>query len=66
MSPLLNDTWDDKITPNDYYTTIGKATEAAGDIHNNVETYHKQILFMFEFYRANKVGGINSPYICMD
>ncbi len=64
-SILLNDRGGDNHTIKNCYTTITEATEASGDNHI-VEFDYKQLLFMFNFSKFINVGGINSPYICME
>ena len=48
-----------------YYTTISTATEAAGEGHIE-EMDHHDLLYLFEYYRINKIGGTNSPYACAE
>jgi len=50
--------------PDDYYSALSEAVEAAGDRHY-VELGPQHTLYLFEYYKINKVGGANSPYACM-
>jgi hypothetical protein len=51
--------------PEDYYTTILTATEVAGEGHTTVMDYH-DLLYIFEYYGINKIGGTNNPYACAE
>ncbi len=51
--------------PEDYYTIISKATEAAGEDHTSVMANY-DLLHLFEYYRITKIGGTNSPYACAE
>jgi hypothetical protein len=48
--------------PEDYYTAISNATEAAGEGHTTAMDQN-DLLFLFEYYKITKVGGINNPYV---
>ena len=50
--------------PNDYYSAISEAVEAAGERHY-VELNPQHTLYLFEYYKISKVGGPNTPYACM-
>ena len=51
--------------PEDFYTALSNATEAARDEHYvDLDALH--VLYLFEFYKIVKIGGINSPYTCID
>ena len=63
-SIFLNVTADDNITRDDLYKAIADATEAARDSHIG-EMDYTQLLYMFEFHIIYKVGGINSPCVCI-
>jgi len=60
---LLNDT-EPFIIPDDSYTTISEATESARD-SQPAELEPRHTLYLFEFFKIHKIGGINSPYIRM-
>ncbi len=49
--------------PEDYYTTMAIATEAAGEGHTSELGSHA-LLYHLEIYKITKVGGPNSPYAC--
>ena len=51
--------------PEDYYTTIATATEAAGEGHTAEMDPHT-LLYLFEYYRITKIGGPNNPYACAE
>jgi hypothetical protein len=47
--------------PEDFYTALSDATETAWDSHFvALDTLHT--LYLVEFYKIVKIGGINSPY----
>jgi len=48
----------------DYYTALSDALEMVGDRHY-VELSPQIQLYLFEYYKINKVGGDNIPYACM-
>ncbi len=49
----------------DFYTALSEATETAGDGHTAaMATLHT--LYIFEFYKIVKIGGIHSPYACIE
>ena len=50
--------------PNDYYSALSEAVEAAGEKHY-VELDSHHTLYLFEYYKISKVGGANSLYACM-
>jgi hypothetical protein len=51
--------------PEDFYTTISDATEAAKESHTvNLEALHN--LYPFELYKIVKIGGTNKPYACIE
>ena len=51
--------------PEDFYTALLDATETAGDNHcAALNTLHT--LYLFEFYKIVKIGGINSPYASIE
>jgi len=47
--------------PEDYYTAISNATEATGEEHTTMVDDHN-LIYLFEYYKITKVGGVNSPY----
>jgi len=51
--------------PEDFYTTISDATKAAGYGHTTYLDPH-HLLYLFEFLRTVKIGGSNSPYVCIE
>ena len=51
--------------PEDYYTAIAIATEAAGERHT-AELDPHTLLYLLEILRITKVGGRNSPYACAE
>jgi len=50
--------------PDDYYTALSDAVEAACDRHY-IELSPQHTLYLFEYYKISKVGGANIPYACM-
>jgi hypothetical protein len=49
----------------DFYTALSVATETTGDSHYAaLDTLHT--LYLFEFYKIVKIGGINNPYACIE
>ena len=50
--------------PDDFYTALSDAVEAASDRHYVVLSPQHQLYF-FEYYKISKVGGANIPYACM-
>jgi hypothetical protein len=50
--------------PEDYYTALSDAVEAACDRHY-VELSPHHHFYFFEYYKINKVGGANNPYESM-
>jgi hypothetical protein len=50
--------------PDDYYTTLSDAIEAANDRHY-VELDPQHLLYLFEYSKIIKVGGVNNTYACM-
>ena len=51
--------------PEDFYTALSDATKTAGDNHSAaMDTLHT--LYLFEFYKIVKIGGIHNPYACME
>ena len=51
--------------PEDFYTTLSEATETTGDEHYvDMDALH--MLYLFDFYKIVKIGGINSPYACIE
>ena len=51
--------------PEDYYTAIATASEAAGEGHTS-EMKHHALIYLFEYYKITKIGGANSPYTCAE
>ena len=51
--------------PEDYYTIISNATEAAGEGHIALMAIY-DLLYLFEYYKIAKIGGANSPYACAE
>jgi len=51
--------------PEDYYSAIAAATETAGD-NQSVELEPQLILYLMEFYKIIKIGGINNPFACIE
>ena len=50
--------------PEDFYTALSEATETSRDSHYAaLDTLHT--LYLFEFYKIAKIGGIHSPYACI-
>jgi hypothetical protein len=47
--------------PDDYYTALNEATEASTD-QSTVKLDSKTLLYLFEFSRISKMGGLNNPY----
>ena len=51
--------------PEDFYTALSEATNIARDNHYaSMDTRHT--LYLFEFYKIVKVGGIHTPYACIE
>ena len=51
--------------PKDFYTALSEATKAIGDSHTAaLDTLNT--LYIFEFYKIVKIGGIHSPYACIE
>ena len=51
--------------PEDFYTALSEATETAGDSHTvALDTLNP--LYLLEFYKIVKIGGIRSPYACIE
>jgi hypothetical protein len=50
-------------TPEDYHTAISNAIELAGEGHTATMDQH-DLLYLFEYHKIIKVGGVNSPYAC--
>jgi hypothetical protein len=51
--------------PEDYYTVISNAMEAAGEGHiAGMASY--DLLCLFDYYIVTKIGGTNSPYACAE
>jgi len=51
--------------PEDFYKILSDATEKTGDGHSaDLNVSHK--LYLFEFYKIVNIGGINSPYACIE
>jgi hypothetical protein len=51
--------------PKDLYTAISEATETSWVSHYAaMDTLHT--LYLFEFYKIVKIGGIHSPYACIE
>jgi len=51
-------------TPEDYYTPLANAIEAAGEGHTTTMDQH-ELLYLFEYHKISKVGGVSSPYACV-
>jgi hypothetical protein len=51
--------------PNDFYTAVSNAIDYAGDT-KNMELHSPELLYLFEFYRINKIGGTVSPYVSIE
>ena len=49
----------------DYFTALNDATQASTDRHA-VDLDNKTLLYLFEFSRINKTGGINIPYATIE
>ena len=48
-----------------FYTALPDASEATGEGHHaDLDASH--MLYLFEFYKIVKIGGINSPYECIE
>ena len=51
--------------PEHFYTALSEAIETVGDNHSAaLDTLHT--LYLFEFYKIVKIGGIRSPYACIE
>ena len=50
--------------PYDYYTALSDALEGARDRHY-VELSPQHQLYLFEYYKISKVGGVNNPHACV-
>ena len=51
--------------PEDFYTALSEAIETAWDSHSAaMNTLHT--LYLFEFDKIVKIGGIHSPYACIE
>jgi hypothetical protein len=50
--------------PDDYYSALSDAVEAAGDRHY-IKLSPRHTLYLFEYCKISKVGGANSPYAYM-
>ena len=48
----------------DYYTTLSEANEAAGN-RQYIDLDPLHLLYLFEYYKIIKIGGVNSSYACM-
>ena len=60
---LLDDNGNqDYNIPIDFHAPISDAIEYAGDA-TTVELYSPELLYLFEFYKINKIRGTASPYI---
>jgi hypothetical protein len=53
------------VVPEDYYSAIAEASELAGD-RRSMELDPQVLLYLMEFYKIVKIGGINSPFACME
>ena len=51
--------------PEDYYTAIATATEAAGEEHRAEMDSHT-LLYLLEFCRITKISMPNNPYACAE
>ena len=51
--------------PLDYFTALTEATQASLDQHA-VELDIKTLLYLFEFNKISKTGGINNPYATIE
>ena len=51
--------------PDDYSTALNEATEASTD-KSAVKLDSRTLLYLFEFSKINKTGGINSPYATIE
>ena len=49
----------------DYFTALKDATQASTD-QQDVDLDNKTLLYLFEFSRINKTGGINNPYATIE
>ena len=51
--------------PEDFYTTLSDATKAARDGHYaDLDAAH--MIYLFEFYKIVKIGGMNITYACIE
>jgi hypothetical protein len=48
--------------PNDFFTAISDDIDYAGDTET-VELHSPELLYLFNFYKINKIGGTTSPYV---
>jgi hypothetical protein len=62
---LFNISADVRNAPEDYYIAIPNAIEATGDIHT-VELDPHKLLQLFKLFKIVKVGGVHSPYACIE
>ena len=53
------------VVPEDYYSAIAKAADSAGGIRS-IELEPQLLLYLMEFYKIVKIGGINKPFACME
>ena len=51
--------------PYDYFTALNDATQASTYQHA-VDMDNRTLLYLFEFGRINKTGGINNPYATIE
>ena len=51
--------------PEDYYSAIVKASELSGD-RQSIEVDPHILLYLMEFYKIVKIGGINNPFASME
>ena len=51
--------------PDDYFTALNDAMQASAD-QTAVDLDSRTILYLFEFNRINKTGGINNPYATIE
>ena len=51
--------------PEDYYSAIAEASESTRDRHS-IELEPHLLLYLMEFYKIVKIGGINNPFASME
>jgi len=62
---LALNTTDDFQVPEDFYSALNETVEAAG-AQDIVELNVADRLYLFEFSKITRTGGINNPFVTME